>query len=179
MVPMSEEAAPRTVAQSRVQMTEIVLPGHTNQLGTIFGGQLMAWIDIAGSIAAARHAHGVCVTASIDALHFVAPVRIGQHVCIWASVNYTGRTSMEVGARLESEDPQTGVRTHVASAYLTFVAIDAAGNPRPVPPIVPESEAEKRRYRHAELRRASRLELKDALKEALARKSAAPAGASG
>jgi acyl-CoA hydrolase len=167
---MSQEFGPRTVAQSRVEMTEIVLPGHTNQLGTIFGGQLMAWIDIAGSIAAARHARGVCVTASIDALHFVAPVRIGQHVCIWASVNYTGRTSMEIGARLESEDPKTGVRAHVATAYLTFVAIDAQGNPRPIPPIVPESETEQRRHRHAELRRASRLKLKDAL----ARKSGAP-----
>src|SRR5690349_23006323 len=121
---------PRFVRQSRVEMTEIVLPGHTNQLGTIFGGQLMAWIDIAGSIAAARHAHGVCVTASIDALHFVAPVRIGQHVCIYACVNATGRTSMEVGCRLDAEDPDTGAHTHVATCYLTFVAIDKQGKPR-------------------------------------------------
>jgi len=144
-------------------MTEIVLPGHTNQLGTIFGGQLMAWIDIAGSIAAARHAHGVCVTASIDALHFVAPVRLGQHVCIYACVNYTGRTSMEVGVRLDSEDPDTGARTHVATSYLTFVAVDAERKPRPVPPIVPESADEKRRFHDAELRRESRLQLKEIL----------------
>src|SRR4249920_1904314 len=78
---MTEALTPRPVRLSRVEMTEIVLPGHTNALGTIFGGQLMAWIDIAGSIASARHARGVCVTASIDALQFVAPVRIGQHVC--------------------------------------------------------------------------------------------------
>jgi len=160
---MNPDLEPRTVAQSRVEMTEIVLPGHTNALGNIFGGQLMAWIDIAGSIAAARHAGGVCVTASIDALHFVAPVRLGHHVCIWASVNYTGRTSLEAGARLESEDPRTRQRVHVATAYLTFVAIDERGNPRPVPPIVPESEEEIRRNRHAGLRRASRLELKNAL----------------
>jgi acyl-CoA hydrolase len=153
----------RTVRQSRVEMTEIVLPGHTNQLGTIFGGQLMAWIDIAGSIAAARHAHGVCVTASVDALHFVAPVRLGQHVCIFACVNYTGRTSMEVGVRLESEHPDTGERTHVATCYLTFVAIDAQGKPRPVPAIVPETAEEVRRYHDAELRRTSRLQLKEIL----------------
>jgi acyl-CoA hydrolase len=141
-------------------MTEIVLPSHTNFLGTIFGGQLMAWIDIAGSIASARHAHGVCVTASIDALHFIAPVRIGQHVRILAAVNYAGRTSMEVGARLDSEDPETGKRTHVATAYLTFVAIDRQGEPREVPKVVPESDDEKRRHHAAQLRRDARLRLK-------------------
>ncbi len=144
-------------------MTEIVLPGHTNQLGTIFGGQLMAWVDIAGAIAAARHAGGVCVTASIDALHFVAPVKLGQHVCIFASVNYTGTTSMEVGVRLESEDPHTLARTHVATCYLTFVAIDAHGKPRSVPRAVPEAPDELRRHHDAELRRASRLALKNEL----------------
>jgi acyl-CoA hydrolase len=157
---MTEALAARPVRLSRVEMTEIVLPGHTNQLGTIFGGQLMAWIDIAGSIAAARHAHCVCVTASIDALHFVEPVRLGQHVRIVACVNSTGRTSMEVGARLESEEPSTGERKHVASAYMTFVAVDAQRLPHPVPQVVPETEDEKRRFRAAELRRASRLALK-------------------
>jgi acyl-CoA hydrolase len=127
----------------------------------------MAWIDIAGSIAAARHAHGVCVTASIDALHFVAPVRLGHHVSIVACVNYSGRTSMEVGARLESEEPSTGARSHVATAYMTFVAIDERRQPRPIPKLVPETADEKRRFRAAELRRASRL----ALKADLARKS--------
>jgi acyl-CoA hydrolase len=151
-------------------MTELVMPGHTNYLGTIFGGQLMAWIDIAAAIAASRHARGICVTASIDALQFVAPVRIGHHVCIVAGVNWTGRTSMEVGARLEAEDPKTGSRTHVASAYLTFVAIDEQGKTRPVPPVLPETPDELRRFRAAELRRASRLELRNAL----ARKSMSP-----
>jgi acyl-CoA hydrolase len=164
---MTSTLEPRAARLSRVEMTEIVLPGHTNQLGTIFGGQLMAWIDIAGSIAAARHAHGVCVTASIDALHFVAPVRLGHHVSIVACVNYSGRTSMEVGARLESEEPSTGARSHVATAYMTFVAIDERRQPRPIPKLVPETADEKRRFRAAELRRASRL----ALKADLARKS--------
>jgi acyl-CoA hydrolase len=151
-------------------MTELVLPGHTNWLGTIFGGQLMAWIDIAAAIAATRHARGPCVTATIDALHFVAPVKLGHVVCIRACVNFTGRTSMEVGARLESEDPITGVRTHVATSYLTFVAIDAAGKPRAVPQVMPESEVEQRRFHDAQVRRQSRL----ALKDELARKSLRP-----
>src|SRR3989338_5910270 len=133
---MSKKAADpgKPVRESMVQMTEVVLPGHTNQLGTIFGGQLMAWIDIPASIAAGRHARTVSVTASIDALHFVAPVKLGHFVCIVSSVNFTGRTSMEIGVRLDSEDPATGVRTHVATSYLTFVAVDRDGNPQPVPP---------------------------------------------
>ena len=160
---MTAEFEPRPVSKSRVQTTELVLPSHTNQLGTIFGGQLMSWIDIVASIAAARHASGVCVTASIDALHFVAPVKLGHHVGIRAMVNFTGRTSMEVGVRLDSEDPRTGARTHVATSYLTFVAIDDRGQPRPVPPALAETDEENRRMRSAELRRRSRLHLKEAL----------------
>ena len=167
---MSDALTPRRVSESKVTTTELVLPSHTNQLGTIFGGQLMAWVDMAGSIAAARHARGVCVTASIDALHFVAPVRIGQHVRIQCSVNSTGRTSLEVGARLDTEDFHTGERAHVATAYLTFVAIDDHGHPRPVAPVIPETDDELRRYRAAGIRRASRLELK----ARLAKKSVPP-----
>lgn len=155
--------AGKPVNESKVYMTEIVLPGHTNQMGTIFGGQLMAWIDVAGAIAAARHARSVCVTASIDALHFVAPVRLGHFVCIYSSVNFTGKTSMEIGVRLDSEDPKTGVKTHVATSYLTFVALDHNGKPLEVPPVVPETTEEKRRHREAQLRRESRLKLKNQL----------------
>jgi acyl-CoA hydrolase len=157
---MSATLDAKPVRDSRVEMTEIVLPSHTNQLGTIFGGQLMAWIDIAGAIASTRHARGVCVTASIDALHFVAPVKLGHHVSLLASVNFAGRTSMEVGVRLESEEPSTGKRLHVASSYLTFVAIDADGCPRPIPAIIPETRAEQRRFANAQTRRAARLALK-------------------
>lgn len=167
---MKPALPPKRARESRAETTEVVLPSHTNQLGTIFGGQLMAWVDIAASISAARHARGVCVTASIDALHFVAPVRLGEHIRIRACVNYAGRTSMEVGARLDSEDPQTGRTAHVATAYLTFVAIDAQGRPRAIPPLLPESPDEKRRHHEAELRRASRLRLK----ADLARKSLRP-----
>ncbi len=161
---------PKPARLSRTEMTEVVLPGHTNQLGSIFGGQLMAWIDIAGSIAAARHARCVSVTASIDALQFMAPVKLGQHVMIRASVNWTGRTSMEVGARLESEEPHTGKRTLVATAYMTFVALGEDGRPQAVPKLLIETEDEQRRFHEAELRRASRL----ALKAELDRKSLRP-----
>lgn len=154
----------KPVSESRVEMTEIVLPNHTNQLGTIFGGQLVAWIDIAASIAASRHSRTVCVTASIDTMHFVAPVRLGQIVNIYASVNYTGRTSMEIGVRVDSEDPRSGHNTHVATAYLTFVAVDTNGNPIEIPAVIPSSAEEKRRYKEAELRRKARLELKKKLK---------------
>jgi acyl-CoA hydrolase len=162
--PVDAKLEAKPVRESRVEMTEIVLPSHTNQLGTIFGGQLMAWIDIAGAIAASRHARGVCVTASLDALHFVAPVKLGHHVSLLACVNFAGRTSMEVGVRLESEEPDTGRRTHVATSYLTFVAIDAAGNPRVVPSIVAETPAEQRRFENARIRRAARLALKAQIK---------------
>lgn len=167
---MTESLEAKPARLSRVEMTEVVLPGHTNQLGTIFGGQLMAWIDIAGSIAAARHARCVCVTASIDGLSFLSPVRLGQHVVIRASVNWTGRTSMEVGARLESEEPHTGVRTLVATAYMTFVAVGEDRKPKAVPPLLIETDDEQRRFHEAELRRASRL----ALKAELDRKSLKP-----
>ncbi len=155
---------PKPVKESKVEMTEVVLPSHTNQLGNIFGGQAMAWIDIAAAIAATRHARAVCVTASIDALHFVAPVRLGQIVCISSSVNYTHHTSMEIGVRLDREDPKTGTRNHVATAYLTFVALNDRGKPTTVPPVLPETEEEKRRFEEAKLRRESRLALKQKLK---------------
>ncbi len=151
---------------SKVEMTEIVLPSHTNQLGTIFGGQIMAWVDIAGSIAAGRHARGVCVTASIDAFQFVNPVPLGHFVSLLASVNYAHRTSMEIGVRVESEDPLTGARTHVASSYLTFVALDHNRRPKVVPAVLPSTPDEQRRFKAAELRRASRLQLKKDLAKA-------------
>src|SRR5436190_8230591 len=104
---------------STVIMTEIVLPSDTNAIGTIFGGKIMSWIDIAGAIAAGRHARKVVVTASIDALHFIAPVKLGHIVHIRAAVNFAGRTSMEIGVRVDSENPITGEVAHTATAYTT------------------------------------------------------------
>lgn len=155
---------PKSVQESKVEMTELVLPSHTNALGGIFGGQIMAWIDVAAAIAASRHSRSTCVTASIDRLAFEAPVKLSQVVCIYASVNYTHRTSMEIGVRVDSEDLPTGNRKHVASAYLTFVAIDEMGKPREVPPVIADTEEEKRRYEEAQVRRESRLKLKEQLR---------------
>jgi acyl-CoA hydrolase len=161
--PLQQSA--RSPKDSAVTMTEIVLPSHANALGTIFGGQIMAWIDIAGAIAAGRHARRVVVTASIDALHFVAPVKVGHVVHIKAAVNYAGRTSMEVGVRVESENPVTGEQHHTSTAYLTFVALDEHGKATQVPAIQPESAEEKRRYEAAIKRRESRVQLAKELKE--------------
>lgn len=145
-------------------MTEIVLPSDANVLGTIFGGKIMSWIDIAGAIAAGRHARGVVVTASIDALHFIAPVKVGDVVHIKASVNYAGRTSMEIGVRVDSENLVTGDMHHTASAYTTFVALDAHGKPTPVPPVTPITPADKRRFENAKKRRDARIRLAEDLK---------------
>lgn len=124
----------------------------------------MSWIDIAGAITAGRHARRVVVTASIDALHFVAPVKVGHVVYIRASVNYAAKTSMEVGVRVESENLVTGDRKHTATAYATFVALDDAGRPTLVPKINPETPEEKRRYEQAVKRRESRIKLAEDFK---------------
>ena len=158
--------AGKPVRESQITMTEMVLPPDTNALGTIFGGKVMAWIDIAAAMAAGRHARSIVVTASIDALHFIKSVKLGEYVHIQASVNYAGRTSMEVGVRIESENHLTGERKHAASAYLTFVALDAAGVPQAVPPVLPESPVEKRRFEAAKKRREARVKLAEALKQA-------------
>ncbi len=157
--------APKPAQSSYVTMTELVLPTDANGLGTIFGGKIMAWIDIAAAISAGRHARQVVVTASIDALHFKAPVKVGEVVHIKSAVNFAGRTSMEVGVRVDSENLVTGEMKHTATAYLTFVALDSKGKPVPVPPLLPDTKEEKRRYEQAQHRRESRMKLAEKLKE--------------
>jgi len=152
---------PKPACESYSEMTEIVLPSHTNPLGTAFGGQVMAWIDICAGIAAQRHARQIVVTASMDDLHFRAPIYQGEFVVLKAQVNRSFHTSMEVGVRVEAENPLTGERRHCSSAYLTFVALDAQGNRVPIPPLVPETADEKRRYEEAAERRRYRLERKN------------------
>lgn len=156
---------PKPISASRVEMTEVVLPGDTNALGTIFGGKVVSWIDIAAATCAMRHARTTVVTASIDSLHFLNPIKTGFIVSLKASVNYTGTTSMEIGVRVEAEEPLTGVRSHTASAYLTFVALDSDGKPTPIPPAVPRTEEEKWRWRKAEKRREARLKLAKEIKK--------------
>lgn len=148
----------RPASQSIVTMTELVLPSHTNALNSAFGGVIMSWIDIAAAISAQRHSRTIVVTASIDAMNFVAPVYVGWVVNLRACVNYAGRTSMEVGVRADAEDPRTGRTFHVASAYLTFVALGNDGKPVAVVPVVAETAEQKRRYQAAEKRRALRLQ---------------------
>ena len=150
---------PKTVKASQSELSELALPNDANGLGNLLGGKLMHLMDIAGSLAAARHARTFVVTASFDHMNFLAPVRIGQLVLLYSSVNRAFRTSMEVGVKAFVEDLQTGERKHVASAYLTFVALDASRNPVSVPALVPQTEAEKRRYAQAAERRSYRLRL--------------------
>ena len=153
----TESAPPSTPRASRVETANFVLPGSTNVRGSIFGGMLMQWIDIAGAIAAGRHARGPVVTASMDRLHFLEPVRLGALVVIQAQVNFAARTSMEVGVRVFVEDLRTRIRVQSTRAYLTFVAVDEAGQPRPIDPLVLETDEDRRRSALAAKRRDDRL----------------------
>ncbi len=145
------------VSATRCEMTQIVMPGQANALGTVFGGQVMAWIDVCAAVSAQRFCRTNVVTAAMDQLVFERPVRQGEIAVLQAVVNWAGRTSMEVGVRVESEHPHTGVRTHTATAYLTFVGLDADGKPAPVPKLRVEGDEERRRWHEAVTRREDRL----------------------
>lgn len=143
---------------TRTEMTWIVMPGQTNALGTVFGGQVMAWIDVCAAVSAQRFARTSVVTASMDSLIFRAPIQKGEIVVLQAQVNWAGRSSMEVGVRVECEDPRSGERQLTSTAYLTFVALDEDGNKTAVPELVLETDPERRRCREAADRRQARLE---------------------
>ena len=147
----------KPVSTSQVEMTELVLPNDTNRFGSLLGGRMMHWIDIAGAIAASRHSNKLCVTASVDEIQFHHPVKQGEIVILKASVNRVFRTSLEVGVRVLKEDSLTGDRKHTNTAYLTYVAIDEQGKPAEVLPIQPVSRDERRRYADAAKRRRLRL----------------------
>jgi acyl-CoA hydrolase len=151
------EGPPHSVRRSRVEMTHHVLPEFTNALGNVFGGQVVSWIDICAAVAAQRHCRCVVVTASIDAVQFLLPIRLGHIVIMRGSVNATFKTSMECGVSVWSENPLTGEVRKAMKAYATFVALDDYGKPRAVPPLVLESEHDKRRFEAASQRRAVRL----------------------
>lgn len=138
-------------------MTELVLPNDTNQLGNLLGGTLMHWVDIAAAMSAARHSNRVCVTASVDEMNFLMPVKLGQVVHVYAKVTRAFNSSMEVGVHVEVEDLRSGDTRHVNTAYLTFVALDEFGRTVPVPPIIAETNAEKIEYEAALKRRNDRL----------------------
>ena len=147
----------KTVSASQTILTHFLLPEDANPAGNIHGGVIMKHIDSAAGVAAFRHARRNVVTASIDRLNFIHPAYVGNLLILKASVNLAGRTSMEVGVRAETETLLTGKIRHVASAYLTFVALDEAGQPTPVPPLTAETEQQQRRYRMAQARRKARL----------------------
>jgi acyl-CoA hydrolase len=149
---------PRPVRDSQSEMAELVLPNDANPLGALLGGRLMHWIDLAGAMAAHRHSRSYVVTASVDRIDFLVPVRVGDLVILRASVNRVFRTSMEVGVKVFVENYIADTSQHVASAHLTFVAVDAHGKRLTVAPVIPETEEQQRRYddagRRREIRRA-------------------------
>ncbi|HET7585281.1 MAG TPA: acyl-CoA thioesterase [Gemmatimonadaceae bacterium] len=158
-------APPRSghpVRESQHEMSELMMPQHANILGHVFGGVILSMMDRAAAVAAIRHARRTCVTVSVDRVDFREPIHLGDLVVMKASVNFVGRTSMEVGVRVEAENLLTGVRRHTNSCYLTFVAIDDDHRPVVVPPVVPETPIEVRRYAAAQERRRRRLEEREA-----------------
>ena len=160
-----DSLAPRPVKESQSQMAEVVLPNDANPLGNLLGGRLLHLIDIAGALAAHRHARSYVVTASMDHIDFLQPVHIGDLLVLKSSVNRAFRTSMEVGVKCWVENYIAGTTRHVASAYLTFVAVDQHGRHRAVPPLVAETDEEKRRYADAGRRRELRKEEQERRKE--------------
>ena len=157
-----EQKTPRS---SYVETRHIVMPDHANHYGTLFGGFLMSWIDMIAVMVAQRHCGREAVTASVDRLNFIAPIFVGDHVLLKASVNYTGRSSMEIGVQVSKENPYTGVSVRATTAYLTFVALDENKRPSAIPPVVPETEIEKKRFQNAILRQEANRNLVKKLKE--------------
>lgn len=154
----SPDLTPRPVRVSQTIMTELMMPSMANNRGNVFGGVILSLVDKAGAVSAVRHAGGPCVTVSVDRIDFREPIHVGELVTARASVNFVGKTSMEVGVRVEAEDVPSGTRRHTNSCYLTFVAIDEQGRPRPVPSIVAETDEEQRRHEAAKTRRRLRRE---------------------
>ncbi|MFF3392593.1 acyl-CoA thioesterase [Streptomyces sp. NPDC002669] len=156
----------KPTAASRTTLSHIMTGNDTNLLGTVHGGVIMKLVDDAAGAVAGRHSGGPAVTASMDEMVFLEPVRVGDLVHVRAQVNWTGRSSMEVGVRVMAERwNESTPAQQVGSAYLVFAAVDAEGRPRPVPPVIPETERDKRRYQEAQIRRTHRLARRRAIKE--------------
>lgn len=157
---------PRPVSDSAVrEQVYMVFPNDLNANDTVFGGLIMAHMDRYAAVCADRHACGVTVTASVDAVHFIAPARRGDVLIFNASVNRAWNSSMEVGVKVDAQSYDGSNRRHILSAYLTFVALDAAGKPRQVPPLKPGSQEEMRRFHEAQLRREQRLRHAEEIKQ--------------
>jgi len=150
----------RTIAESQSEMVEIVLPNDANPLGNMLGGRVMHLIDIAGALAAHRHSNSHVVTASVDYLDFRTPIRVGEFIVLKSSINRVFHTSMEVGVKVFSENILTGERKHTSSAFVTFVAIDENRMPHQAPPLILETDDDRRRFREAGERRRVRLAMR-------------------
>lgn len=148
---------PRSPRASCTEMTELVLPQHSNVLGGAFGGTILAWMDVCGAIAAKRHCGVVAVTAAMDDVQFRAPIRVGDVVVLSARVNAAFRTSLEVEVGVQVEERETGHRRPCVAAFMTFVAVDAQGAPAAIPPLLVETADDERRVRDAQARRDRRL----------------------
>lgn len=155
----------KNVEQSSVVMAQQMNPQDANPAGNVHGGVIMKLIDTVAGVVASRHARANVVTASVDRVDFLHPVFVGNFVTLRASLNYVGKTSMEVGVRVESENLITGRSRHTSTAYLTFVALDSQGHPMPLPLLLLETEEQKRRNREAKARREARLATKMSEKE--------------
>lgn len=151
---------PKTPAESAVSTRYLVMPGQANPHGTAFGGAIIAWIDMVAAMTAERHASGEVVTANIDSISFRQPIYVGDHVVLKASVNYVGKTSMEIGVQISRQNPVTNESILATTAHLTFVALDDNKKPTAVAPIIPETDDEKRRYENAKIRVKARKELR-------------------
>ncbi len=148
----------KTFSESAANAVQVVLPNDTNPLGNVLGGRVMHWIDMIAAVVAYRHSKRPVVTASMERLEFLSPIRLGQIAILKAALNYVGKTSMEVGVEVYAEDPRTGKRHPTSSAILTYVALDDSGMPTPVPPLSAETKEEKRRYQQGEKRYRKRKE---------------------
>ena len=156
----------KKVSDSRTEISQLMLPQHTNIAGTVYGGVILSIADGVAYVCASRHAGPNCVTVSVDQVDFREPIRVGELVNFKASVNYVGRTSMEVGIRIEAENLETGQKRHTNSCYITMVALDKQGRPTPVPRLISETPVEKKRFREGQIRREHARELSEKRKRA-------------
>jgi len=154
---MEPDLTPRAPADSEVVLVQLMTILDANNVGNVHGGTIMKLVDTAAGLSAARHCSGLAVTAAMDEMSFLEPVYVNDVLTIKATVNDAGRTSVEVGVRVEAENLGSGRKVHTSSAYLVYVALDAEGRPRPVPPVQPTTEVERQRQVEAKLRRENRL----------------------
>ncbi|MBI5016646.1 MAG: acyl-CoA thioesterase [Deltaproteobacteria bacterium] len=162
---MTQQGDARRVSETALSVAQLMMPSHANPAGNIHGGQLMKMIDDAAGAVAVRHARANMVTASIDRLDFHAPVYVGNLVVLKASINFVGRTSMEIGVRVEAEDLRRGDVRHTASAYLTFVSLDDEGKPQEIPGLLLETDEERRRWEAGASRRRDRMRSRGLLRD--------------